>query len=278
MQHTYTCIRECEMNSNAIRIECKLNILYIFIVRCVAIWPVWTDATHLFPSRLIKCGYCKLKCKSNSVSKSAVPLPPPRLPYDVLLVPAPGVYVPPPTANIDWPTEISCERNVRFELCIFTANDSDDKSDGNGASNDKRVIVSEHNLWKMKRDKKQIVGEILWKLPNGIGNIFIYFVFCQYWLGAFVRGKCHFRDFWWGLTGSCLSNLNKLVVEHQWKLIQIIRRKSICPTQLHPDWTVHIYWFIITEQRTLNPNQTRSISSNGQPSDADVHNSSIINR
>lgn len=41
---------------------------------------------------------------------------------------------------------ISCERKVRFELCILTANESDVISGGRVASKDSRVIVKEHNL------------------------------------------------------------------------------------------------------------------------------------
>lgn len=56
-----------------------------------------------------------------------------------------------PADKIDCGTGISCDRNVRFELCILTANDNDDKSDGNGVKSDRRVIVSEHNLEEKRK-------------------------------------------------------------------------------------------------------------------------------
>lgn len=52
-------------------------------------------------------------------------------------------------------TGISCDRNVRFELCIFTANDSDVRSGGNGVNNVRRDIVNEHNL-KLNGNKMNI--------------------------------------------------------------------------------------------------------------------------
>lgn len=48
-------------------------------------------------------------------------------------------------------TGISCERNVRLELCIFTANDNDVKSGGNGIISVRRVIDNEHNLEAKKK-------------------------------------------------------------------------------------------------------------------------------
>lgn len=53
-------------------------------------------------------------------------------------------------------TGISWERNVRFELCILTASDSDAKSGGSGVNSDKRVIVNEHNLKEKKVELKII--------------------------------------------------------------------------------------------------------------------------
>lgn len=43
-------------------------------------------------------------------------------------------------------TGISWERRIRFELCIFTASDTEDRSMGNGLSTVNRVRVNEHNL------------------------------------------------------------------------------------------------------------------------------------
>lgn len=77
---------------------------------------------------------------------------PPFVPFVFGSCVPPGPPPPPPPiaalcgANKECGTEISCDRNVRFELCILTASDSDVKSDGNGASNVSRVIVSEHSL------------------------------------------------------------------------------------------------------------------------------------
>lgn len=121
--------------------------------------------TNLLPSRFMKCGYCRLKCRSNSVSSNGVPFEtPPIFPPPLLVAPPPPAPIPPPTVfvvddviipppdpgaiddNIDWGTGISCDRNVRLELCILTANDNDDKSDGNGVRSDRRVIVNEHSL------------------------------------------------------------------------------------------------------------------------------------
>jgi hypothetical protein len=55
---------------------------------------------------------------------------------------------PPPMYDgiVNCGTGISCERRVRFELCILTASDSDERSAGRAVSSDNRVIVSEHNL------------------------------------------------------------------------------------------------------------------------------------
>lgn len=43
-------------------------------------------------------------------------------------------------------TGISCERSVRFELCILTASESVERSAGKAVSSDSRVIVREHSL------------------------------------------------------------------------------------------------------------------------------------
>lgn len=43
-------------------------------------------------------------------------------------------------------TGISCDRSVRFELCILTASESDERSAGRAVSSDNRVIVKEHSL------------------------------------------------------------------------------------------------------------------------------------
>jgi len=119
--------------------------------------------SYLLPSLLIKCGYCRLKCKSSSVSVNGT----------ILLVPIPafptfpGVPIkpePPITLAIgELPcielsrleaTEvralplmgISWLRKVRFELCIFTANDNDVVSPGRGVNMERRVIVNEQSL------------------------------------------------------------------------------------------------------------------------------------
>lgn len=97
--------------------------------------------TYRLPSRFMKCGYCRLKCKSKSVSSNG------------------GlVNEPPPMAlgdNIDCGTGISCDLNIRLELCILTANESDVNSGGSGVRSVKRVIVSEHNL-KCKKKTQSI--------------------------------------------------------------------------------------------------------------------------
>lgn len=68
--------------------------------------------TYLLPSRFKKCGYCKLKCKSSSISS-----------IGGLLI---FIFVPPYDDGIaSCGTGISCERKVLFELCILTAIDSD---------------------------------------------------------------------------------------------------------------------------------------------------------
>lgn len=106
---------------------------------------------------MIKCGYCKSKCKSRSVSKNGDELPP-MLPNDVLFKlhaandggALPVVLLPNPTLLLPvrsvCGTGISWDLNVRFELCIFTANDNDVRSGGNGIMSVSRVIDSEHNL------------------------------------------------------------------------------------------------------------------------------------
>lgn len=43
-------------------------------------------------------------------------------------------------------TGISCERSVRFELCILTASESVERSAGRAVSSDNLVIVSEQSL------------------------------------------------------------------------------------------------------------------------------------
>lgn len=60
--------------------------------------------------------------------------------------------MPPPMNDgiVSCGTGISCERSVRFELCIFTASESDEMSAGRAVSNDSRVIVKEHSLEKRK--------------------------------------------------------------------------------------------------------------------------------
>lgn len=121
--------------------------------------------SYLFPSRLIKCGYCKLKCKSKSVSKNGdAAFPPPILPNDVLFVlhaandggalplelPIPKLLL--PVRNVCG-TGISSDLNVRLELCIFTANDNDVISDGNGVISVSFVIESEHSLQEKNKSK-----------------------------------------------------------------------------------------------------------------------------
>lgn len=85
------------------------------------------------PSRFKKCGYCRLKCKSSSISGNG------------------GLLK--PYADEIWScgTVISCDRSVRFELCILTANESDVMSGGRVVKSDSRVIVKEHNLKKRNR-------------------------------------------------------------------------------------------------------------------------------
>lgn len=46
----------------------------------------------------------------------------------------------------NWTTGISWERRIRFELCIFTATETDDRSPGKGVSTVNRVMINEHNL------------------------------------------------------------------------------------------------------------------------------------
>lgn len=87
---------------------------------------------YLFPSRFKKCGYCKLKCRSSSVSSNG----------GLLSCMPPPIY----DGIVNCGTGISCERSVLFELCILTASDSDERSAGRAVSSDSRVIVSEHNL------------------------------------------------------------------------------------------------------------------------------------
>lgn len=129
--------------------------------------------TNLFPSRLIKCGYCKLKCKSRSVSKNDDALPP-MLPNDVLfklhaandggalpvVLPNPTLLL--PVRNVCG-TGISWDLNVRLELCIFTANDNDVRSGGNGIISVSLVIDTEHNLQKRReKKKKDIELTVIW--------------------------------------------------------------------------------------------------------------------
>lgn len=109
---------------------------------------------YLFPSRLIKCGYCKLKCKSNSTSKHGDVMDADDALYGIdvgalgkdteLPIPVAVPLILP--GKLNWGTGISCDRSVRFELCILTANDNDVRSDGNGVKIVKRVTVNEHNL------------------------------------------------------------------------------------------------------------------------------------
>jgi hypothetical protein len=58
-------------------------------------------------------------------------------------------------------TGISCDLSVRFELCIFTANDNDVRSGGNVVNKDKRVIFSEHNLEKKRKNARESVKNCL---------------------------------------------------------------------------------------------------------------------
>lgn len=89
--------------------------------------------THLLPSRFKKCGYCRLKCKSSSISGSG------------------GLLSPYADDICSCGTMISCDRKVRFELCILTANESDVRSGGRVVNRDSRVIVKEHNLQRSKK-------------------------------------------------------------------------------------------------------------------------------
>lgn len=114
---------------------------------------------HLFPSLFRKCGYCKLKWRSKSVSKNGGLRSSPAIPFDwcrtcCCCPRIPALLPPPPPGVIICGTGISCERKVRFELCILTANESDVKSGGNGVINDNRVIFKEHNLEGDKRESK----------------------------------------------------------------------------------------------------------------------------
>lgn len=144
---------------------------------------MWLRA-HLFPSRLMKCGYCKLKCKSKSVVIKGVlwfvvVLPPLLISIAVLrllqpvcmeelLRPAPLTEGLPPLCRFGYNDDsiaelgllticcwccccccgigISWERRMRFELCIFTANDKDVMSLGSAVWIANFVIVNEHNL------------------------------------------------------------------------------------------------------------------------------------
>lgn len=45
---------------------------------------------------------------------------------------------------------------MRFELCIFTANDNDVRSGGNGIISVSRVIDNEHNLQKKEKEMKRM--------------------------------------------------------------------------------------------------------------------------
>lgn len=103
--------------------------------------------THLFPSRFKKCGYCRLKCKSSSISGSG------------------GLLSPYADDICSCGTIISCDRKVRFELCILTANESDVISGGRVARRVSRVIVKEHNL-KLKEKKEHEKSEIQFKHWN----------------------------------------------------------------------------------------------------------------
>lgn len=62
--------------------------------------------------------------------------------------------MPPPINDgiVSCGTGISCERRVRFELCILTASESDERSAGRAVRSDRRVIVKEHNLKKEKKE------------------------------------------------------------------------------------------------------------------------------
>lgn len=126
----------------------------------------------------MKCGYWRLKCKSKSASKNAgpadalaQPLPLlPILPNDKLLIFAEFkdvgalfiakllAMLPPPELLLPvryiGGTGISYDRTLRFELCIFTASDSDVKSGGKCVNRDSRVIFNEHNLNQIKLENK----------------------------------------------------------------------------------------------------------------------------
>jgi hypothetical protein len=107
------------------RLACVENLSYL-------------SSSYLLPSLFKKCGYCKLKCKSSSVSSNGGLLS----------------WIPP---NDDDGTVdncgkgISCERSVLFELCIFTAKDNDVRSAGRVVNKDNLVIVREHNLKRGNR-------------------------------------------------------------------------------------------------------------------------------
>lgn len=124
---------------------------------------------YLFPSLLIKCGYCRLKCKSNSVSVSGIAfvVPIPALPTfpGVPISPEPPITLasgelPCMEPSLELATEVSALplmgiswlRSVRFELCIFTARESDVVSPGSGVNIDSRVIVNEQSLQRLSRD------------------------------------------------------------------------------------------------------------------------------
>lgn len=53
----------------------------------------------------------------------------------------------------NWTTGISWERRIRFELCIFTATETDDRSPGKGVSTVNRVMINEHNLGEEKNNR-----------------------------------------------------------------------------------------------------------------------------
>lgn len=79
------------------------SVLYPSIVLFLYRFRLCRRINSLLPSRFRKCGYWRANCNSNSVSK----------------IPPGGIV-------------ISFERNVRFELCIFTAMLIEANSEPNG--------------------------------------------------------------------------------------------------------------------------------------------------
>lgn len=65
-------------------------------------------------------------------------------------------------------TGISWERRIRFELCILTASETDDRSPGNGLSTVSRVMTNEHNLEQRETDKRGNWSKV--SAPQRFGN------------------------------------------------------------------------------------------------------------